>query len=56
MLIVRLWRDAGDGTDFRARVLHSQDVEREPQQVELARNPDELLAIVRAWLEEFLRA
>jgi hypothetical protein len=56
VLIVRLWRDAGDGTAFRARVLHSQDVEREPQEVELARDPDELLTIVRAWLDQFLRA
>lgn len=56
VLIVRLWRDAGDGIAFRARVLHSQDVEREPQEVELVRDPDELLAIVRAWLDQFLRA
>ena len=54
VLIVRLWRDEADERGFRARVLRTQDIEREPQEMLSARSLDELLALVRGWVEEFL--
>jgi hypothetical protein len=54
VLIVRQWRDAAGGVAFRARILHTQDIEREPQEVKVVSDSDELLVVVRAWLEEFL--
>jgi hypothetical protein len=54
VLIVRLWRDAADGGGFRARVVRTQDIEHEPQEVFSAKSLNELLALVRDWVEEFL--
>jgi hypothetical protein len=54
VLIIRLWRDAADEGGFRARVLRTQDIEHEPQETLSANSLDELLTVVRSWVEEFL--
>lgn len=54
VLIVRLWRDGAEGDGFRARVLRTQDIEHEPQEMLSAGSRDELLAHVRGWVDEFL--
>jgi hypothetical protein len=54
VLIVRLWRDTAGESGLRARILWTQDVEREPETVSVARDADTVLATVQGWLDEFL--
>jgi hypothetical protein len=54
VLIVRLWRDTADKRGFRARILRTHDIEHEPEEALAAGSLDELLAVVRGWVEEFL--
>jgi hypothetical protein len=53
VLVVRLWWDSGEPGGFRARVLRTQDIEQEPQEVLSAASVAELLALVRGWIDEF---
>jgi hypothetical protein len=54
VLIVRLWRDPADDRGFRARILRTHDIEHEPEEMLSAGSLDELLVVVRRWVEEFL--
>jgi hypothetical protein len=55
VLVVRMWWDAADESGFRARVLCTQDIEREPEVTTVTTDVAALLQIVRTWVEEFLR-
>jgi hypothetical protein len=54
VLVVRVWLEAGDGPGLRARITRSLDLAKRDESAAAAASPDEVLAIVRAWLDEFV--
>lgn len=54
VLIVRVWFERNHSPNFRARILGVPL--NDPHASQTATNPDEVVQIVRAWLDEMLRA
>lgn len=52
VLVLRLWRD--EGGHLRARITARLDVEDSEEFVSTAASPDEILEIVRAWIDDFI--
>ena len=54
MLIVRAWVEGGTVPRLKARITQSRDLRR-TEQISMATTvPDEILAVVRAWLDAVL--
>ena len=56
VLVIRVWLEDENPRFFRARVLSTSDVEREPERTESFANADDLLAGVSRWISGFARA
>lgn len=54
MLVVRVWLEAGGGPGLRARITRTLDLTKRDESAAAAGSADEVLAIVRAWLDEFV--
>jgi hypothetical protein len=53
ILVLRVWmEDAADG--FRARVTHTLDSAGPEKALSAAASPDQIYAIIRAWVEAFV--
>jgi hypothetical protein len=56
LLVVRIWSDATPGTGIRARITRTLDLER-PEAVRTSVCPvEDIEAVMRSWLREFLQA
>lgn len=53
VMVVRVWIDSSDGA-FRARLTHTRDLSDREQSSDVAGNPDQVVAAVRAWLDAFV--
>jgi len=54
MLIVRLWSEPGHESGLRARLTQSSPSEPAEQAVAVATSAEQICAIVRVWVEDFL--
>jgi hypothetical protein len=52
VLVVRVWIEAGDG-GLRARLTGTHDVAQGEETTETAATVDDVVAIVRSWVESF---
>ena len=55
ILIVRLWIEGNSREGFRARITQTHDSTGLEQASATAGNPEDLYAVVRTWVEEFIQ-
>ncbi len=53
---VRLWREAGSPTGVRARITYTLDVERGDETTQVASAAEDVMTIIRKWLDDFATA
>jgi antitoxin component HigA of HigAB toxin-antitoxin module len=56
ILIVRLWIEANVHGGFRARITQTLDSASPDQTKDIAATPDDIYAVVRTWVEAFVRS
>lgn len=54
VMIVRVWIEGGSGNGLRARLTESTDLASREQETYAAASVDEVVELVRAWVERFL--
>jgi|tagenome__1003787_1003787.scaffolds.fasta_scaffold20753672_1 hypothetical protein len=54
VLVVRIWLEGPDASEFRARVTSTFELEGEPRQGLVASSPEATLQMVKRWLDEFI--
>jgi hypothetical protein len=54
VVVIRVWIETGEGTDgLRARITLVRDLEENEPETAVARDPDEIVAVVRRFVNEF---
>jgi hypothetical protein len=53
VLVIRLWREGGTAEALRARITLTANADAPGREETAAGGEAEILAVVRAWLEEF---
>jgi hypothetical protein len=54
VVVIRVWIETAEGTDgLRARITLVRDLEENEPETAVARDPDEIVAVVRHFVNEF---
>ena len=54
VVVIRVWIETGEGRDgLRARITLVRDLEENEPETAVARDPDEIVAVVRRFVNEF---
>jgi hypothetical protein len=54
VVVIRVWIETGERTDgLRARITLVRDLEENEPETAVARDPDEIVAVVRRFVNEF---
>jgi hypothetical protein len=54
-MVIRVWVERDAAAPLRARVTRTLDIDNREEIVSVASGVEEVCAIMRAWLDEFLR-